>query len=176
MSTKEDPYINTRAGVPVNSATVQTGVGLGRETILRLDRLRACYGRSRSFVADLALVSGGLGGIEAENVETLLRFNALAADAGMTWQAYVERYVTTFGSKTYPPTVTQLEEMKWLRVPASERLPRPFPVATGGIVTVTGPDVHPRPVGEEDTVTFPPEALTITPPPAPRGLRDVLGQ
>jgi hypothetical protein len=169
MSTKEDPYINTRAGVPVNSATVQTGVGLGRETILRLDRLRACYGRSRSFVADLALIGGGLDMLETNNASLIERFNALASDAGKTWQEYVERYVTAFGSKTYPPTVAQLEEMQWGRVPAEKRLPRPititmdnsaatFTPATGGIVTGAPA------VGESDV------------PPPPRGLRDVLGQ
>lgn len=124
MSIKGDPYTNTRAGVPVNSATVQTGIGLGRETVQRLDRLRAVYGKSRSFVADLALTSGGLDGVERLNAADVQRFNDLAADAGMTWQEYVEAYVTDFGTKTYPPTVAQLEEKKWRRTIPARRLPR----------------------------------------------------
>lgn len=124
MSIKGDPYTNTRAGVPVNSATVQTGIGLARTTVQRLDRLRAVYGKSRSFVADLALVSGGLDGIEALNAADIARFNDLAADAGMTWQEYVEAYVTEYGTKTYPPTVAQLEGTHWLRVSPARRLPK----------------------------------------------------
>jgi hypothetical protein len=134
MSIKGDPYTNTRAGVPVNSATVQTGIGLGRETVQRLDRLRAVYGKSRSFVADLALTSGGLDGVERLNAADIERFNDLAADAGMTWQEYVEAYVTDFGTKTYPPTVAQLEEKNWRRTIPARRLPRllrePFPAMT----------------------------------------------
>jgi predicted transcriptional regulator len=124
MSIKGDPYTNTRAGVPVNSATVQTGIGLGRETVQRLDRLRAVYGKSRSYVADLALTSGGLSGLEAVNAADVARFGDLAADAGMTWQEYVEAYVTDFGTKTYPPTVAQLEEKKWRRTIPARRLPK----------------------------------------------------
>jgi hypothetical protein len=124
MSIKGDPYTNTRAGVPVNSATVQTGIGLGRETVQRLDRLRAVYGKSRSFVADLALTSGGLDMVETNNAADIERFNDLAADADMTWQEYVEAYVTDFGTKTYPPTVAQLEERKWRRTVPARRLPK----------------------------------------------------
>jgi hypothetical protein len=199
MSIKGDPYTNTRAGVPVNSATVQTGIGLGRETVQRLDRLRAVYGKSRSFVADLALTSGGLDGVERLNAADIERFNDLAADAGMTWQEYVEAYVTDFGTKTYPPTVAQLEEKNWRRTIPARRLPRllrePFPAMTETELEVEVGEFAAKFKAEreniaiaapmwssQDEVSGGPEnpAVTVTREEEtearpPRGLRDVLG-
>lgn len=172
MSFNGDPYTNARAGVPVSSATVQTGVGLGRETVQRLDRLRACYGRSRSYVTDLALISGGLDGLEKINAADVARFNDLAADAGMTWQSYVEAYVMEYGTKTYPPTVAQLEEKQWLRTTPARRLPKLGHEAM---------DMHRRAVAVTqqfaDAVRDANQALNAKKVSAdsPRGLRDVLG-
>lgn len=89
----------------------QTGIGLPIETLQRLDRLRACLGRSRSFVVDYVLMNGGLDAVEDDLLTDVQAFNRIALALGLTWQGLVEKYVDDFGAKTYPPTVAQLAEM-----------------------------------------------------------------
>lgn len=98
------------------STIIQTGIGLDHETLARCDRLRACYGRSRSWVIERALNVEGLRGLEQEMAGLVQRFDALAANAGhsgMAWQQYAQKYVEAFGAKTYPPTVEVLEEINF---------------------------------------------------------------
>lgn len=90
---------------------VQTGIGLPVETLARLDRLRACFGRSRSFVVDYALLNGGLAGVEQDLATDLAAYDDIAAALGITWQELATRYVDAFGAKTYPPTVADLRAM-----------------------------------------------------------------
>ena len=102
---------------------VQTGVGFERRTLLRLDRLRAVHGRSRSHVLE-RIVSTALEAEEAQHADALARFAALADGAGMSLDEYTSRYVRTFGAKTFPPTVAQLEEIKFCQrddTPAPKR-------------------------------------------------------
>lgn len=95
-----------------NESIVQTGVGFARSTLLRLDRLRAVTGRSRSHLLE-RLVASALDAEEAkpEVAEELARFGQLADGAGMSVNEYTEKYVKTFGMKTFPPTVDQLAEI-----------------------------------------------------------------
>jgi hypothetical protein len=90
------------------SNIVQTGIGLERSTLLRCDRLRACYGRSRSWVIERGL-QVGLAKLEAEKADEVQLFSRLAERHGMTWQQYVAWYVGEYGLKTFPPTVTDLD-------------------------------------------------------------------
>jgi len=106
---------------------IQTGIGLPVETLARLDRLRACLGRSRSFVVDYALLNGGLITVETDLETDIAAYNAIAEALGITWQELAERYVEAFGAKTYPPTVSKLREM-W--VPAAARVPAAATVRT----------------------------------------------
>lgn len=93
-------------------AIVQTGIGIDRDTMARCDRLRACFGRSRSYVIEQALAGRGLDALEYEMRAEVQLFNALAQDAGCAdWREYARRYVDTFGAKTYPPNVKDLAEM-----------------------------------------------------------------
>lgn len=105
-----------------NSPIRQTGIGLEEETLLRCDRLRFCYGKSRSYVIERALTNGGLAALEAEMAEDIERFGSLAAmwDQGAgDWRGYVAHLVATYGAKTYPPTVAKLEDMAGVkRAPA----------------------------------------------------------
>lgn len=96
---------------------VQAGVGFERRTLLRLDRLRAVHGRSRSHLLE-RLVSAALDIEEAKpDVSAALsRFRQLSKGAEMTLDEYTERYVKTFGAKTFPPTVEQLEEIKFCQM------------------------------------------------------------
>lgn len=114
-----------------NSPIRQTGIGLEEETLLRCDRLRFCYGKSRSYVIERALTSGGLAALETEMAEDIERFGSLAAmwtarrtasrpaGARKDWRGYVAHLVATYGAKTYPPTVAKLEDMAGVkRAPA----------------------------------------------------------
>lgn len=109
---------------------IQTGIGLEIETLLRCDRLRACLGRSRSYVIERALtmpalgVDGGLAALERERAGTVGIFNALAEAAGMTWQEYASAYVDAFGLKTYPPDVEALAAMKFTGRESAEQIKR----------------------------------------------------
>lgn len=90
---------------------VQTGIGLPVETLARLDRLRACIGRSRSFVVDYVLSNGGLEAVEEDLATDIAAYEDLAGRLGVGWQQLAERYVEEFGAKTYPPTVAMLCDM-----------------------------------------------------------------
>lgn len=93
-----------------NSPIQQTGIGLEKETILRADRLRFCYGKSRSHVIQLALDGAGLAGLEKIKAEDVARFDALAADQGYgDWREFTAHLVEIYGAKTYPPTLDVLE-------------------------------------------------------------------
>lgn len=89
---------------------MQTGIGLSQDLVERLDRLRACYGRSRSWIIQRALREGALAGLEQERLADVRRFNELAAAAGLTWQQGAKLYAERYGRMTYPPTV----EVDWL--------------------------------------------------------------
>ncbi len=100
-----------------NESIVQTGVGFARSTLLRLDRLRAVTGRSRSHLLE-RLVASALDAEEAkpEVVVALGKFAGLARNAGMSVDEYTEKYVKAFGMKTFPPTVEQLAEIRFGQV------------------------------------------------------------
>jgi hypothetical protein len=105
---------------------IQTGIGLPVETLARLDRLRACFGRSRSHVVEYCLANDGLSGVEDDLRTDIEAYNAIAQALGITWQQLTERYVEEFGAKTYPPTVAALREM-WAQegmAPATAPAPR----------------------------------------------------
>jgi predicted transcriptional regulator len=91
----------------------QTGIGLDAETLARCDRLRACLGRSRSYVIEQALRAGGLDLQEADHLGDIKTFEELASQAGLTWQQYAAAYVEAFGAKTYPPDVATLAAMQF---------------------------------------------------------------
>lgn len=116
---------------------IQTGIGLEQETLARCDRLRACYGRSRSWVIERALagqaggVDGGLAALEREQAATIAIFDALAAAAGVTWQQYAQAYVEAFGAKTYPPGVQALEAMGFTGRETRQQLERKMIKAAG---------------------------------------------
>lgn len=117
---------------------VQTGVGFERETLRRLDRLRAVYGRSRSHLLE-RLVSEALASWETEVSDDLERFARLAAGAGMTLAEYTDAYVKAFGAKTFPPTVEQLEEMKFEQKRGTKSAPAaPAPVKRTGVRRAAG--------------------------------------
>lgn len=93
-----------------NSPIQQTGIGLEKETILRADRLRFCYGKSRSHVIQLALDGAGLAGLEKIKADDVARFDALAAARGYEdWRDFAAHLVEIYGAKTYPPTLDVLE-------------------------------------------------------------------
>jgi hypothetical protein len=108
----------------VERTIFQTGIGLDAETLARCDRLRACLGRSRSHVIELALRAEGLAGVEAEYAGKIAIFGALAEGVGMTWQQYAAAYVDAFGAKTYPPDVDALAAMKFTGRETREQLNR----------------------------------------------------
>jgi len=88
----------------------QTGIGLTEDTMRRVDRLRACFGKSRAWVVERALTdSGGLDGLEDTCAEEIAQFAKLAARQGMTWQEYARWYAETFHRKTNPPTLDNIE-------------------------------------------------------------------
>jgi hypothetical protein len=91
---------------------VQLGLGLPPRTLARLDRLRACTGLTRGDVVDAALNAGGLVEIEEAHAELIERFAALAERAGQGWEDYAHDYARKWSSKTYPPTVSALEELE----------------------------------------------------------------
>lgn len=90
---------------------VQLGLGLPPRTLARLDRLRACTGLTRGDVVDAALNAGGLLELETAHRQLLARFGKLADRAGQNWVDYAHDYARTWASKTYPPTVDELEAM-----------------------------------------------------------------
>lgn len=92
---------------------IQTGIGLDEITLQRCDRLRACFGRSRSWVIEQAISNGGLDVLERERAGEIRRFEGLAAAAGVTWQEYLKRYLAEFGAKTLPPSVEELEKIQF---------------------------------------------------------------
>jgi len=98
---------------------VQLGLGLPPETLARTDRLRACTGLTRGQVIERALVGGGLHALERGLQGQLVRFDALAERAGMSWQEYARDYATRYSSKTYPPTVETLEQEAGIAAPAA---------------------------------------------------------
>jgi predicted transcriptional regulator len=109
----------------VERTIFQTGIGLDAETLARCDRLRACLGRSRSYVIEKALHAGGLASLEAEHVNEIRQFNVLAELAGYAgWQQYATAYVEAFGAKTYPPDVDALAAMKFTGRETREQLNR----------------------------------------------------
>lgn len=91
---------------------VQLGMGLPAVTVARLDRLRAATGFTRGHVAEMALTTGGLAYLEAQYSTGVQRFNVLAENARMTWDAYARVYADNFAHKRYPPTVAELEQMQ----------------------------------------------------------------
>lgn len=102
-----------------SESIVQTGVGFARSTLLRLDRLRAVTGRSRSHLLE-RLVTNALDAEETkpEVARELARFAQLAESAGMSTDEYTEKYAKAFGMKTFPPTVDHLIEIKFGQAPA----------------------------------------------------------
>lgn len=91
---------------------VQSGIGLSEETMARVDRLRACYGKSRSWVIEQVLTNGeGLAATESLKRAEIKRFNALAAKDGVSWQEYAQWYAAQYSRMTYPPTVDELERL-----------------------------------------------------------------
>ena len=91
----------------------QFGVAVDAETLARLDRLRCIRGEARTRVAQLALIGGGLDRLEHEHFGAVQRYNALALRSGAkTWQAYAVLYAARYASKTYPPSLSDLEEME----------------------------------------------------------------
>ncbi len=105
-----------------SESIVQTGVGFARSTLLRLDRLRAVTGRSRSHLLE-RLVTSALDAEEAkpEVARELARFGRLAEGAGMSADEYTEKYAKAFGMKTFPPTIDHLIEIKFGQTPAGRR-------------------------------------------------------
>jgi hypothetical protein len=109
----------------VERTIFQTGIGLDGETLARCDRLRACLGRSRSHVIELALRAEGLAGVEVEYADKIDTFNRLAELSGYAdWQEYAAAYVEAFGAKTYPPDVAALAAMKFTGRETREQLAR----------------------------------------------------
>lgn len=88
---------------------VNCGVGVDRDTLARLDRLRACLGESRAKIINRALIGQGIAGLEREYRSEIVRFHALANLHGLTWQAYAQNYAQVNARQTYPPTLDQLE-------------------------------------------------------------------
>ena len=80
------------------------GVGLDVHLAARIDRLRAATGRSRSAVIG-ALIERAIGFAEAEHVNEIVRFDALASRAGQGWEQYAQAYAKRYASFTHPPTV-----------------------------------------------------------------------
>lgn len=149
---------------------IQTGIGLEQETLARCDRLRACFGRSRSWVIESALRKGGLVGLEMDKRAEIELFNALAKAAGVTWQEYVARYLAEFGSKTYPPTTETLEKMKF----TGEKSVKAAKRAGQARAMAALRDVQRAQVPVESVESVAPETeqrgFTL---PAPMGLRDL---
>lgn len=97
------------AGRNISSEPIPyTSVGLSRDTLDRVNRLKIAMGRSRSHVIETALSGGGLAGVEAELGEGIRMIGRLASLRGQTWRQLVTQYETKFSGKTYPPTVEQL--------------------------------------------------------------------
>ena len=94
------------------AAKTQVMVSLEQTDIDRVDALRLVMGESRSRVLTRALLNkpGGILTLEAANVERLARLTKLARDAGMTWNAYVQKYAELMKYQTYPTTLEELEE------------------------------------------------------------------
>lgn len=86
------------------------GIGLDVHVTARVDRLRACTGKSRSDVIGQALAGGGLAALERKYPQEIARFLALAQRAGQGWEEYAHAYAEKHARRTYPPTVADLEK------------------------------------------------------------------
>jgi hypothetical protein len=86
-----------------------TGIGVTPTVMRRLDRLRAVFGKSRSWVVEYVLTHGGLDGVEEAEAGQVQAFNALATKNGHSWEDYAFWYSATFSSRTYPPRVADIE-------------------------------------------------------------------
>lgn len=94
----------------MSGPTIQTGIGLSEKNLLRLDRLRAVYGHSRSKLINEALSSGGLIRLELDRKDDIARFDDLARAAGLTWEEGARVYAERYGRMTWPPTIDQAGE------------------------------------------------------------------
>lgn len=163
---------------------VQTGIGLEIETLARCDRLRAVFGRSRSWVIERALTGGGLTALEDQKMREIDHFNAMAWDlGGAGWQEYARRYVEAFGAKTYPPTVAILAAMKFTGTETSKQVARKLlkVAAEERVARRAAADAHVDAGIERDLSALPSEgasgaAVPEEVPPQPRraSLRDFL--
>src|ERR1051325_8818754 len=90
----------------------QFGVGVDTDVFVRLERLRACLGESRSRVVEIALTGGGLGKLEREHAADVDMFDKLAVRLGKTWQEYAQEYGQRWAKQTYPPKVSELIEIE----------------------------------------------------------------
>lgn len=87
------------------------GIGLDVHVAARVDRLRACAGKSRSeLIGQIVKGDETLAGLERRYVHEIGRFGALAQRAGQGWEDYVRHYAEKYAKLTYPPSVADLEE------------------------------------------------------------------
>lgn len=86
-----------------------TGVSLTEDVVLRLDRLRAVFQRSRSWVIEYALLNGGIAALEDGAGALIARFNALAVREGQTWQDYAYAYAATNARRAKGKSIAELE-------------------------------------------------------------------
>lgn len=145
---------------------IQTGIGLELGTLTRCDRLRACFGRSRSWVIGQA-THVGLAKLEAQKADEIERFGALAERAGMTWQQYTAWYLGEYGAKTHPPTVADLEN--WERFPGRGGVPR----RKAGVTRQTAQDLALAALHAGQAKVAESQKVESPAPAAPRSLRDL---
>lgn len=98
--------------MPASPQNPYTSVGVSRETLDRIDRLRLIQGRSRSRVIEEALLHGGLSAQEGKVRAAMRTVDALAAVRHQSWQELVRAYAAEYAGKTYPPTVEQIMSNK----------------------------------------------------------------
>jgi hypothetical protein len=108
----------------MTAKSVQTGIGFPRETLQRIDRLRAVFGKSRSWTTDYALTHGGLDGAERLNVGGVGVFADLARTLGLTWRELADAYAGEFSRYTYPPSLDEIMRDPAMRAGLLERAER----------------------------------------------------